>query len=140
MSTMAISVNDRLLLRDRPWIARQVTEVESGRRLLKLDALDGDRPASLEVVVPPEEPDLLPVEGLTLLAAPSTRCSPTTPFPAGSSTSCSPIRLTGRVGRATWDGVKRPRHDGYDIGAYEHKDGRKSSAHCTEVESVVGCM
>ena len=62
MSTLPISVNDRIVLRDRPWVVRQVVEVESNRRLLKLEALDGDEPTSLEVAVPPEEPHLLPVE------------------------------------------------------------------------------
>ncbi|MER3399385.1 MAG: hypothetical protein C4316_12835 [Chloroflexota bacterium] len=62
VSTLAISVNDRIVLRDRPWIVRQVVEVEGNRQLLKLEALDGDEPASLEVAVPPEEPHLLSVE------------------------------------------------------------------------------
>lgn len=62
MSTLAISSNDRIVLRDRPWIVRQVTAVADDRRLVKLDALDGDEPASLEVAVPPEEPQLLPAE------------------------------------------------------------------------------
>ena len=61
----ALSVNDRVLLRDRPWIVRQVVEVEGSRWLLKLEALDGDEPASLEVAVPPEEPKVLPGEELS---------------------------------------------------------------------------
>ena len=62
MGRLAISVNDRITLRDRPWIVRQIVEVEGDRRLLKLEALDGDEPAILEVAVPPEEAHLLPVE------------------------------------------------------------------------------
>jgi hypothetical protein len=59
-----MNTNDRILLRDRPWVVRQVTQVEGGRLLLKLEALDGDEPASLEVAVPPEEPQALPTEDL----------------------------------------------------------------------------
>jgi SNF2 family DNA or RNA helicase len=65
MSTVGISINDRIVLRDRPWVVRRVTEIEGGRRLLGLEALDGDEPASLDVAVPPEEPDLLPTESPT---------------------------------------------------------------------------
>jgi ERCC4-related helicase len=65
MSTVGISINDRIVLRDRPWVVRRVTEIEGGRRLLALEALDGDEPASLDVAVPPEEPDLLPTESPT---------------------------------------------------------------------------
>ena len=61
-STVSVSVNDRVILRDRPWVVRHVEEVETNRYLLKLDALDGDKPDSLDVVVPPEEPQLLPTE------------------------------------------------------------------------------
>ncbi len=42
MSPPAISVNDRIVLRDRPWIVRHIEEVEGGCRLLKLEALDGE--------------------------------------------------------------------------------------------------
>lgn len=66
MSTLAICINDRVLLRDRPWIVRHVTEVASDQRLLKLDALDGDEPGHLEVAMPPEELFLLPGEDLSL--------------------------------------------------------------------------
>jgi SNF2 family DNA or RNA helicase len=59
-----MNTNDRILLRDRPWVVRQVTQVEGGRLLLKLEALDGDEPASLEVAVPPEELQALPTEDL----------------------------------------------------------------------------
>jgi hypothetical protein len=59
-----MNMNDRILLRDRPWVVRQVTQVEGSRLLLKLEALDGDEPASLEVAVPPEEPQALPTEDL----------------------------------------------------------------------------
>lgn len=62
MNTLVISVEDRIVLRDRPWVAREVAEVEGHRRLLKLEALDDDQPASFEVAVPPEEPHLLPAE------------------------------------------------------------------------------
>ena len=62
ISVHTIVQNDRILLRDRPWIIRHVVKVEGDRGLLKLEALDGDVPASLEVAVPPEEPHPLPTE------------------------------------------------------------------------------
>ena len=64
MSTLAIRQNDRIVLRDRLWVIGQVTEVQGHGRLLKLEALDGDVPAFLEVAVPPEEPHPLPTESL----------------------------------------------------------------------------
>lgn len=62
MSVSHIVQNDRILLRDRPWIVRNVQAVTGDRHLLKLEALDGDEPAYLDVAVPPEEPQLLPAE------------------------------------------------------------------------------
>ncbi len=62
MTAIPIHPNDRILLRDRPWIVRQVSETGNAHRLLALEALDGDRPETLQVAVPPEEPRLLPNE------------------------------------------------------------------------------
>src|SRR5215471_14387523 len=62
VSTAAVSENDRVVLRDRPWIVRRVVEAEGSQRFLKLEALDDDEPRALEVVVPPEEPLVLPPE------------------------------------------------------------------------------
>jgi len=59
-----VHVNDRILLRDRPWKVLEVTKGEGGLQLLRLEALDGDEPASLEVAVPPEEPQNLEPEEL----------------------------------------------------------------------------
>jgi len=62
MSVQRISTGDRIVLRDRPWIVRHALQIQSDQLVLKLDALDGDEPASLEVAAPPEEPKLLPTE------------------------------------------------------------------------------
>lgn len=61
---MALAPNDRILLPDRPWRVRKVTTVADGYSLLEVEALNGDRPASLSVAVPPEEPVPLPGEAL----------------------------------------------------------------------------
>jgi superfamily II DNA or RNA helicase len=62
MSVPRPFVNDRVLLRDRPWVVRQVTEATGGVRLLRAEALDGEEPPWLEVALPPEEIQLLPPE------------------------------------------------------------------------------
>ena len=51
---------DRLLLRDRPWRLLRQTAAGDSRYLFELEALDGDIPSALSVVVPPEEATLLP--------------------------------------------------------------------------------
>ncbi|MEW6074209.1 MAG: helicase-related protein [Planctomycetota bacterium] len=50
----------RILLRDRPWAVRRVSGGAGDLRIVEIEALDGDDPASLSVVVPPEEASLLP--------------------------------------------------------------------------------
>lgn len=64
MHTDAVRTNDRVVIRDRPWIVRQVTKVADSHSLLKLEALDDDEPSLLSVSVPPEQPRLLPTEDL----------------------------------------------------------------------------
>src|SRR5690606_20618340 len=64
MHTDAVRTNDRVVIRDRPWIVRQVTKVADSHSLLKLEALDDDKPSLLSVSVPPEQPRLLPTEDL----------------------------------------------------------------------------
>lgn len=65
MSTTAIETNSRVLVRDRPWVVREVAKVTNGRRLLTLEALDDEEPVLLSVSVPPEKPQLLPTEDLS---------------------------------------------------------------------------
>ncbi|MGQ9863274.1 MAG: hypothetical protein ACUVRD_02150 [Bacteroidia bacterium] len=52
---LVISENDRVIVRERPWVIRQVAEAEGGQRLCKLEALDGDEPTHLEVIASLEE-------------------------------------------------------------------------------------
>ncbi|MBM4395091.1 MAG: DEAD/DEAH box helicase [Deltaproteobacteria bacterium] len=54
------TVGDRLLVRDRPWRVSASSPAGDTHRVLGLEALDGDRPATMSVVVPPEEPLPLP--------------------------------------------------------------------------------
>jgi len=56
--------NDRVLLRDRPWRVRKVSEIAQGYNLVEVESLDGDFPSSLSVSVPPEEILPLPNEDL----------------------------------------------------------------------------
>jgi len=60
--TLSVSVGDRVLLRDRPWRVRKVTSAGGGRRILEVEALDGDTPDALSAVIPPEEATPLPSE------------------------------------------------------------------------------
>ncbi|GIW45682.1 MAG: helicase [Candidatus Binatia bacterium] len=64
MSNVELRINDRILLRDRPWVVRSTTALTGGRRVLELEALDGETPNSLSVVSPPEEALLLPSEDI----------------------------------------------------------------------------
>lgn len=64
MVQVPIAPNDRILFRDRPWRVRQVTTVAENHKLVELEALDGDYPASLSVAVPPDEVVPLPNEDL----------------------------------------------------------------------------
>ena len=62
---MRVKQNDRVLLRDRPWLVREVKELADNRYLIKIEALDYDHPQFLWVAVPPEEPVPLPPEEIT---------------------------------------------------------------------------
>ncbi len=64
-TTTRIHSNDRIVLRDRPWIVRQVTATGEDHYILEIEALDGDRPSRLSVAVPPDEPEPLPGEDLS---------------------------------------------------------------------------
>jgi superfamily II DNA or RNA helicase len=74
--TLSVSAGDRVLLRDRPWRVRKVTSAGDDRRIVEVEALDGDTPAALSAVIPPEDATPLPSEevhfdltGLDSLAA-----------------------------------------------------------------------
>jgi ERCC4-related helicase len=58
----ALNAGDRVLLRDRPWRIRKVTAVANDHSILEAEGLDGDRPASISVVTPPEQITALPSE------------------------------------------------------------------------------
>ncbi len=58
----SVAAGDRIFLRDRPWRVRKVTSAGDDRRILEVEALDGDTPAALSAVIPPEEATPLPSE------------------------------------------------------------------------------
>lgn len=62
MRDIPILSNDRPLVRNRPWLVREVVKVTNGHHLLKFEALDGEEPARLSLSVPPEDPLPLPTE------------------------------------------------------------------------------
>ncbi|WP_075162185.1 helicase-related protein [Chthonomonas calidirosea] len=65
MTDMLIETNTRVVVRDRPWIVREVKKIANGHHLLTLEALDGEEPTRLPVSVPPDEkPQPLPTEDL----------------------------------------------------------------------------
>ncbi|ROR02914.1 helicase-related protein [Desulfosoma caldarium] len=64
MPVAGLSEGDRILLRDRPWRVRKVTGAGERHRIVEVEALDGDHPAELSVVVPPEEITPLPGEAI----------------------------------------------------------------------------
>ncbi|GIW40960.1 MAG: helicase [Candidatus Binatia bacterium] len=64
MNSNRLHENDRVLLRDRPWVVRRASKSGHDLLLLELEALDGDKPRSLSVAIPPEEPRPLPPEDL----------------------------------------------------------------------------
>jgi len=55
-----LGTGDRVLLRDRPWTIRKISSAANGLRIVEVEALDGDSPASLSVVIPPEQAVPLP--------------------------------------------------------------------------------
>ncbi len=59
-----LNEGDRILLRDRPWRVRSVTSAGEERRIVEVEALDGDSPAQLSAVVPPEAVEPLPSEAV----------------------------------------------------------------------------
>ncbi len=64
-STMTVSSGDRIRLRDRPWRVRKVTAAGGDRRIVEIEALDGDSPSQLSVAIPPEELERLPNENVS---------------------------------------------------------------------------
>lgn len=66
----AIHAGDRCLARERPWLVRACRQLTDAASVVELEALDGDAPASLSMVVPPDE--LIPLPGDDLRFDPST--------------------------------------------------------------------
>jgi ERCC4-related helicase len=58
--TIAFRSGDRVLVRDRPWVVREVNAPTSTEAILELCALDSCRPTKLTVISPPEEVIALP--------------------------------------------------------------------------------
>ena len=59
---LPVQLGDRVLVRDRPWRVERVTDLPGSHVALQVAALDGQNPARLSVVSPPEEFALLPSE------------------------------------------------------------------------------
>jgi hypothetical protein len=62
--TTLLHTGDRVLLRDRPWRVQKVISAGDSRHIVEVEALDGDSPGALSVVIPPEEATPLPSEEL----------------------------------------------------------------------------
>lgn len=62
MATVSVNVGDRVVLRGRPWRVRKLVPAGDGRRIVDVEALDGDSPSSLSAVLPLEEAFPLPSE------------------------------------------------------------------------------
>ena len=60
--TIALSVGDRIALRDRPWRVLKVMPAGDDRHIIECEALDDDSPTALSAVIPPEEVVSLPSE------------------------------------------------------------------------------
>ncbi len=56
----SLHAGDRVLLRDRPWCVRKVQAVGDRQSIVEVESLDGEPPARLSVVVPPEVVEPLP--------------------------------------------------------------------------------
>lgn len=64
MSSLPLNPDDRVLLRDRPWRVRAISEAGDKRQIVSLDALDNDTPAQVSAAVPPELIEPLPNEAV----------------------------------------------------------------------------
>jgi len=53
--TTPLHTGDRILVRDRPWVVREVSAPFATQAILKLHALDEATPSQLTVISPPEE-------------------------------------------------------------------------------------
>jgi superfamily II DNA or RNA helicase len=58
--TTTLHAGDRVLVRDRPWVVREVSAPYATQSLLKLHALDEAKPLQLTVISPPEDLEILP--------------------------------------------------------------------------------
>lgn len=63
MPGATVQLNDRVLVRDRPWRVQKVQPVNGGSAVVELVALDGEEPASLTVLLTPDAPleDIVPL-------------------------------------------------------------------------------
>ena len=57
--TVHVRYGDRVLVRDRPWVVREVNAPYATQAILDLRALDNDKPANLTIISPPE--DVIPL-------------------------------------------------------------------------------
>lgn len=57
--TVQIRYGDRVLVRDRPWVVREVNAPYATQAILELRALDNENPAGLTIIAPPE--DVIPL-------------------------------------------------------------------------------
>ena len=64
--TISLNTGDRVVLRDRPWRVLKVLLVAGDRHIVECEALDGDSPMNLSVVIPPEEAVALPTQEVQL--------------------------------------------------------------------------
>ncbi|MEW5899854.1 MAG: helicase-related protein [Acidobacteriota bacterium] len=62
--TTSIRTGDRILVRDRPWVVREVSAPYATQAILKLHALDKTFPPQLTVISPPEEVSVLPSQAV----------------------------------------------------------------------------
>ncbi|MGB7294988.1 MAG: SNF2-related protein [Candidatus Aminicenantales bacterium] len=58
--TIPLHAGDRILVRDRPWVVREVSAPYATQAILQLHALDETFPPQLTVISPPEEVSVLP--------------------------------------------------------------------------------
>ncbi|NPV83247.1 MAG: DEAD/DEAH box helicase [Candidatus Aminicenantes bacterium] len=60
--SIGIKPGDRVLVRDRPWVVREVSAPYGTQAILKLQATDEAVPSDLTIIYPPEEISILPTQ------------------------------------------------------------------------------
>jgi SNF2 family DNA or RNA helicase len=58
--TVQVRYGDRVIVRDRPWLVREVNAPYATQAILDLRALDNEKPSGLTIIAPPEDVTLLP--------------------------------------------------------------------------------